>query len=245
GDATPPTDAAPPGDATPPGDAGPPGGATPPVDLAAPVDPASSASLPSLAARGTKTPPWAPIPSEPRAPAKDAAGAAIPATAFPAPTAPATNAAGAGTPAARGGGQDLIGVRRAPTAAHRPAPARNAQVSGRPPWEPAPQPESELPWAQAPAPPRGETGSLPKREQTRPARPCWDALAEDAWPGGPRGAALHPPVPPPADRNQAGLAARGSAAGAPAGAAGAPAMGARPATRPLPAARLVPTRPDS
>jgi hypothetical protein len=131
----------------------------------------------------------------------------------------------------------VMGIRRPPTAAHRPAPARIAQVSGRPPWEPAPRPDSELPWAQAPVPPRGGTGSLPKPEQTRPALPSWDALADDVWPGGPRGAAPHPPVSSPADRNVGGPAGRGST--------GAPAMGARPLGRPVPAAGLAPPQPDA
>jgi hypothetical protein len=211
--------------------------AAPPAELAAPVDPASSVDQESIAATGTNAPPWAPIPSEPRGLAKDAAGAAIPDSAFPA--APTADAAGTGTAAASGGaGQNLMGVRRPPTAAHRPAPARIAQVSGRPPWEPAPRPDSELPWAQAPAPPRGGTGSLPKPEQARPALPSWDTLAEDVWPGGPRGTALHPPVSSPAYWNLGGLGARGSTAGA-------PAMGARPPSRPVPAAGLVPPKPGS
>ena len=215
-----------------------PADAAPPASLAVPVDPASSASLESLAAARANTPPWASNPSEPRGPAKDAASAAIPDSAFPAPAVPAADAAGTGTDAAPGAvGQNRLGARRAPSAAHRPALPRNAQVSGRPPWDPAPQPDSELPWAQAPAPPRGGTGSLPRREQTRPAQPSWDALAEDVWPGGPRGAALHPPASPPAAL-PGGLAFGGSAAGA-------PALGASPAGRPPPAAGLVPPRPDS
>jgi hypothetical protein len=131
-----------------------------------------------------------------------------------------------------------MGVRRPPTAAHRPAPARTAQVSGRPPWEPAPRPDSELPWAQAPVPPGGGTGSLPKPGQTRPALPSWDALAEDVWPGGPQDAALHPSVSSPADRNLGGSAAQGSTAAA-------PAVGARPPGQLVSAAGLVRPQPDS
>jgi hypothetical protein len=211
----------------------PPADAAPPAELVAPVDPASSGSQDSTATTRANEPPWAPIPSEPRGLAKDAGGAAIPGSAFRA----AADAAGTGTAAALGGA-GLMGVRRPPTAAHRPAPARIAQVSGRPPWEPAPRPDSELPWAQAPAPPRGGRGSLPGPEQTRRALPSWDALAEDVWPGGPRAAALHPPVSSPADRNVGGPVGRGSTAGA-------PAMGARPPGRPMPAAGLVPPQPDA
>src|SRR5262249_22992739 len=90
----------------------------------------------------------------------------------------------------------------------------------------------------APAPPRVGTGSLPRPEQTRPALRSWDAVAEDVWPGGPRGAALRPPVSSPADRNVGGPPGRGSTAGA-------PAMGARPPGRPMPAAGLVPPPPDA
>jgi subtilisin family serine protease len=204
-----------------------PADAAPPAELVAPVDPASSASQDSTATTKANEPPWARIPSEPRG-----NDAAIPGSAFPA----AADAAGIGAAAARGAG--LMGVRRRPTTAHRPAPVRSAQVSGRPPWEPAPRPDSELPWAQAPAPPRGGTGSLPRPEQTRPALPSWDALAEDVWPGGPRGAALHPPVSSSADRNVGGPASGGSTAGA-------PAVGARPPGRPVHAADLVPPKPDS
>ena len=211
----------------------PPTDAAPPAELAAPVDSASSASQESTTTTRANEPPWAPIPSEPRGLTKDAASAAIPDSAFPA----VADAAGTGTAAALGGA-GLMGVRRPLTAAHRPAPARTAHVSGRPPWEPAPRPDSELPWAQAPAPPRGGTGSLPKPQQTRPAMPSWDALAEDVWPGGPRGAALHPPVSSPADRNLGGPADRGSTGGA-------PAMRARPPRRPVPAAGLVPPQADA
>ena len=216
----------------------PPADETPPADLVAPVDPALPASEESSAMTRANEPPWAPIPSDPSGPAKDAAGAAVPDSAFPAT--PAAGAAGTGTAAAFGGaGQNLMGARRPPTAAHRPASARTAQVSGRPPWEPAQRPDSELPWAQAPAAPRGGTGSLPKPEQARPAQPSWDTLAEDVWPGGgPRGAALHPPVPSPAERKPGGLATGGSTPSA-------PAMGARPPGRPLPARGLVPPQPDS
>src|SRR5215468_3921854 len=122
----------------------------------------------------------------------------------------------------------------------RTGPARPAHVSGRPPWDPAPRPDSELPWAQAPAPPRGGAESLPKREQVRPEPPSWDAVAEDVWPGGPRSAALHPPVPPPADRSP-GLVGRPGRL-ATGGTAGTAAMGYGRATRPMPGAGLVPPK---
>src|SRR5262249_41644992 len=172
-----------------------------PPDFAPPVDPASATTLKPPAAADGNTPPWAPLASEPHTPAKDVASAAIPDSAFPAPAAPPADAAGNRTETASGDpSQNRMGVLRSPATPHRPAPpprpapARPAHVPGRPPGDPAPRPDSELPGAQAPAPPRGGAESLPKREQVRPEPPAWDALAEDVWPGGPRSAALHPPV---------------------------------------------------
>src|SRR5262245_51321289 len=99
-----------------------PADAAPLASLAVSVDPASSASLESLAAAGANTPPWASNPSEPRGPAKDAASAAIPDSAFPAPAVPAADAAGTGTNAEPGAvGQNQLGARRRPSAAARPA----------------------------------------------------------------------------------------------------------------------------
>ena len=92
-----------------------------------------------------------------------------------------------------------------------PRQPRTPQVSGRPPWEPAPEPDGELPWAQAPMPPRSGAESLPRRAQARPDLPSWDELAQSVWPGGPKAAGPHPPVSSPADpkARPAGLAATG------------------------------------
>ena len=187
---------------------------------------------------GGEQPPWAPIPSEPRGLAKDEASA-IPDSAFPAPP----------LRRRRGGHRDSGRVRRWRQEPDRASGVRPPRHTGRPP-----RGTPRYPVGRPGNPRRSRTANcrgprLPRRpvaEQdhcpsaSRHARhvPSWDSLAEDVWPGGPRGAALHPPVPPPADRNPGGLAARGSTAGA-------PALGARPASRPVPAAGLVPPQPDS
>ncbi len=136
-------------------------------------------------------PPWAPIQGDPGARFRGATNAAIPHSAFPGPAAsaeaePPGDAGGAG--AGHAGGRWAQGTHR--------GPLRTPQVSGDPPWGPAPQPDSELPWTQSPAPPRGDMG-LPQRQPTRPEMPTWEAIAEEAWPGGPRGAKPHPPTDSP------------------------------------------------
>jgi hypothetical protein len=190
-------------------------GTVPPADLAAPAAP------------GASTPPWARMQSDPR-------GAAIPDSAFPgAPAAPQAGAAAPGAAPASGAAGGNAGVSRPGSRlAQGPRQPRATQVSGRPPWEPAPEPDGELPWAQAPAPARAPgPGSLPTREQVRPELPSWEELAQEAWPGGPKSAGPHPPAPPLAETN-----------GGPGHRAG-PAV-TRPA-RVVPAAGLVPPQPDS
>ncbi len=142
-------------------------------------------------------PPWAPIQTDPSARFRSGDNAAIPTSAFPGPAATAD----AEPPGDPGGGDRAPGRRAEGT--HR-GPVRTPPVSGSPPWGPAPQPDSELPWTQAPAPPRSDAGLLARRP-TRPEMPTWDAMAEEAWPGGPRGAKPHPPTAPPAD-SPSGLA---------------------------------------
>src|SRR5262249_19880321 len=119
-----------------------------------------------------------------------------------------------------------------------PRQPRTSNVSGRPPWEPAPEPNSELPWTQAPAPSRGAAGSVPVPvpvpvpmpvEQVRPELPAWEEMAQQEWPGGPKAAAVPPPVPSLDEPN----GRPGREGGRPAGA------------RIVPAAGLVPPRPDS
>src|SRR5439155_23363705 len=137
-------------------------------------------------------PPWALISQDPAA--KAAASAAIPGGSFPrAPaTPPAGEAASSTEPASGAAGVTRMSSRLTQS----PRQSRAPQVSGQPPWEPAAEPNSELPWTQAPAPSRGAAGSLPMPEQVRPALPAWEEMAQQAWPGGPKAAALHPPIPP-------------------------------------------------
>ena len=214
-------------------------GAVPPGDQAA------------AAATGTGTPPWARMQSDPH-------GAAIPDSAFPGSAFPGSALPGSAFPSSALPGSALPGIPAAPPAgevasgtgtafsaagegagldrpgsrlAQGPRQARAQQVSGRPPWEPAPEPHSELPWAQPLAPSPAGPASLPKREEVRPDLPWWDELAQEAWPGGPKAAGPHPPVPP--------VAGTGDRPGQQAG----PAISR--AARGVPAARLAPPQPDS
>jgi serine protease len=100
---------------------------------------------------------------------------------------------------------------------HRMGLARPPRISGSPPWEPAPEPTGEVPWGRTPAaaggglvptggqgagtgPAAGPAGfpavpELPSREAAVPEISPWDAVAQEAWPGGP--SAPRPPAPPP------------------------------------------------
>jgi Subtilase family len=115
-------------------------------------------------------PPWAPIQTDPSARFRSGNSAAIPTSAFPGPQV----SAGAEPPGDLGDG-DRAPDRRA-QGTYR-SPERTPPVSGSPPWGPAPQPDSELPWTQAPTPPRGDAGLL-ARQPARPEMPAWDAMAE-------------------------------------------------------------------
>ena len=191
------------------------------------------------AGAGTAMPPWALISRDPAAQARDAASvqareaasAAIPESAFlAAPAAgPASEPASGSEPAPGGAGQTRMSSRLT----QAPRQPRTQQVSGRPPWEPAAEPNSELPWAQGPAPSRSAAVPLPRREQVRPELPSWEELAQDAWPGGPKAASPYPPLPSPAGPNSR-----------PGREGGRPAEGA-PAGRAVPAAGLVPPQADS
>src|SRR5215831_2519890 len=44
---------------------------------------------------------------------------------------------------------------------HRGGVPRTSNISGSPPWEPAPEPTSEIPWGRPPAPPAGGTRAFP------------------------------------------------------------------------------------
>jgi len=80
----------------------------------------------------------------------------------------------AGEPAARRAGRLPL----TPTA--RASAARPPKVSGTPPWEPAPKPDTELPWATSPPP------ALPRRTPMMPAPSA--APAASAAPGSPTAA---------------------------------------------------------
>ena len=157
-------------------------------------------------------PPWSPITAEPGTRFRGSSAAAIPDSAFPVAPAGAEPGGepgtGDGTEFGLGGsaGAGRAGSRRA-QGSHRAAPQRQPTVSGSPPWEPAPEPDSELPWTQAPAPPPSGAG-LPQRQPARPEMPTWDAIAEDVWPGGPRAARPSPPAPPRSPRHPRRAAAR-------------------------------------
>ncbi len=143
-------------------------------------------------APAVNAPPWAPIP-DPNARFRGASSAAIPDSAFPgAADAPVTEPPGEPEAGADSGGAGHVGGHRA-QGSHRASQVRTSTVAGSPPWEPAPRPDSELPWTQA-APPHGGPG-LPQRQPARPQMPTWEAIAEEAWPGGPRVAKPHPPSP--------------------------------------------------
>ena len=181
---------------------------------------AATPGLTQPAGAGTGLPPWALISQDPAA--KAAASAAIPDSAFPGvPAAPSAGDAASGTEPASG----TAGVARTGSRlTQSPRQSRAPQVSGRPPWEPAAEPNSDLPWTQAPAPSHGGAGSLP--EQVRPgppapALPAWEEMAQQAWPGGPKAAALHPPIPPADEPN----ARPGREAGRPGGPRIVPAAG--------------------
>lgn len=124
-------------------------------------------------------------------------------------------AAGAGSPPVPG-----AAAARA-IGSHRMGLARPPRISGSPPWEPAPEPAGEVPWGRAPAaagggglvpsagqgagngPAAGPAGvpagpAFPEGPAPEPAVPevsPWDAVAQEAWPGGP--SASRPSAPPP------------------------------------------------
>jgi subtilisin family serine protease len=83
-------------------------------------------------------------------------------------------------PAARGAGP------------HRQAAPKAPDIAGRPPWDPAPEPAGDVPWAQLAAsatslspgqPPEPVEMPLPAPPRAEPS--AWDLVAEEAWPGGP------------------------------------------------------------
>ena len=103
-------------------------------------------------------------------------------------------------------------------ASNRTGTPRTPKVSGSPPWEPAPEPPGEVPWGRSAMPPamgaRAFPASPPQPGQAPPPGPppplqpgreqsSWDAIAEEAWPGGPTTSR------PPSPRRPPGSGARG------------------------------------
>jgi len=79
---------------------------------------------------------------------------------------------------------------RSPLAPSRRAAARPPKVSGTPPWEPAPKPDTELPWAASPPPalPRRAPVPLPA-PAAAPAESLWARAAASAAPAAENGKA--------------------------------------------------------
>jgi type VII secretion-associated serine protease mycosin len=136
------------------------------------------------------------------------AGGAAPAGGFPGGTFadPATPPAGPAGPAAGHGARSF--------GSHRMGTVRRPDVAGSPPWDPAPRPDSELPWNQAPAPHAAGVRPSPQRLPSAGSPPTWDEVAEEVWPGGPRTAEPSPAASPPASRGPSGPAGH-RAGGAP------------------------------
>ena len=127
-----------------------------------------------------------------------AAASGRPRPARPGPAGPArAGPARAGTPP----GDDIPGASADEAAQlagpYRAATPRAPKISGSPPWEPAPEPAGQVPWSQPPMPQAGGARMFPPGQSSAPAAPApaseppepqpspWDAIAEEAWPGGP------------------------------------------------------------
>jgi hypothetical protein len=104
-----------------------------------------------------------------------------------------------------GAGPEETGpVEGPPIGAQRPAASRAPRVTGQPPWEPATEPAGEVPWGRSPMPQAGGARTFPAGPQraevpmpetpasrrpkpaSEPELSSWDAIAEEAWPGGPK-----------------------------------------------------------
>jgi hypothetical protein len=126
---------------------------------------------------------------------------------------PGWNIPGAGT----GGAPEAPGTAEGrPIGAPRPGASRAPRVTGQPPWEPAPEPAGEVPWGRSAMPQPGGARTIPvgpqRAEVPMPETPAsgrpkpasepelssWDAIAEEAWPGGPK--APKPPAESPREQ---------------------------------------------
>ena len=167
-------------------ESGPPEGAFP--DSAFPRPGQRNAPLFPAAPGGLGGPPEPADPDEPSWPAV-ASGRLWQAGPGPAGPARAGPPLSADTPDADAAGEQRV----AP-------PPRTPSISGRPPWEPAPEPAGEVPWSQSPMPQTGGARMFPTGQPSAPTAPTpafpageppeaelspWDAIAEEAWPGGP------------------------------------------------------------
>jgi hypothetical protein len=84
---------------------------------------------------------------------------------------------------------------------YRASEPKRPDIAGCPPWEPAPEPASDVPWALpaanavplGPGQPPGPA-EIPQPAPPEPELSAWDLAAEEAWPGGP--AASRPPSRP-------------------------------------------------
>jgi subtilase family protein len=116
-----------------------------------------------------------------------------------------------------------------PGGAPRPGASRAPKVTGSPPWEPAQQPAGEVPWGRTGMPQAGgartfptgpQRAEVPMPEPPAPRRPepapepglsPWDAIAEEAWPGGPH--TSRPPAQPAREQGPGRGQGRGSRGG--------------------------------
>jgi Subtilase family len=130
----------------------------------------------------------------------------FPGSAFPG-NRPGPASAGGGRPAGPAGPPVPGAAAARAIGSHRLGLARPPKISGNPPWEPAPEPSGEVPWGRAPAPAGGAgltpaagsgpgsgppAAAAPAPEPAVPELSPWDAVAQEAWPGGPR--PLRPPA---------------------------------------------------
>ncbi len=106
-----------------------------------------------------------------------------------------------------GNGPDAAAPGSGPAAAlvagpHRQAAPKPPKIASRPPWDPAPEPAGDVPWAQlaasvaplGPGQPPGPVGMPLSAPPPRAEPSAWDLAAEEAWPGGP--ATSRPPSGP-------------------------------------------------
>jgi Subtilase family len=134
---------------------------------------------------------------------------------------PGWNIPGVGT----GAGAEAATAEGPPIAAQRPSASRAPRVTGQPPWEPAPEPAGEVPWGRSPMPQAGGARTFPAGPQraevpmpetpasrrpkpaSEPELSSWDAIAEEAWPGGPK--ASKPPAQSPREQGPGRARGRG------------------------------------